>query len=106
MSFVGSDPHIPIYLAIGAVLLVLAIARRLPVIGTIVSMLGWPGPFDQYHASNAQPHWITETMVTGKEPFEAEQPEEQVPVQSAPQPAAAPARASAKKGRASMPSWD
>jgi hypothetical protein len=39
---------------------------------TIVSMLGWPGPFDQYHASNAQPHWITETMVTGKEPFEAE----------------------------------
>lgn len=39
---------------------------------TIVSMLGWPGPFDQYHASNAQPHWIVETMVTGKEPFEAE----------------------------------
>jgi hypothetical protein len=39
---------------------------------TVVSMLGWPGPFDQYHASNAQPHWITETMVTGKEPFEAE----------------------------------
>jgi hypothetical protein len=39
---------------------------------TIVSMLGWPGPFDQYHASNAQPHWITETMVTGKEPFNAE----------------------------------
>ena len=39
---------------------------------TIISMLGWPGPFDQYHASNAQPHWITETMVTGKEPFEAE----------------------------------
>ncbi len=39
---------------------------------TVVSMLGWPGPFDQYHASNAQPHWITEMMVTGKEPFEAE----------------------------------
>jgi hypothetical protein len=38
----------------------------------IVSMLGWPGPFSQYHASNAQPHWITETMVTGKEPFNAE----------------------------------
>jgi hypothetical protein len=39
---------------------------------TIISMLGWPGPFSQYHASNAQPHWITETMVTGKEPFNAE----------------------------------
>ncbi len=39
---------------------------------TVVSMLGWPGPFSQYHASNAQPHWITETMVTGKEPFNAE----------------------------------
>jgi len=39
---------------------------------TVVSMLGWPGPFSQYHASNAQPHWITEMMVTGKEPFEAE----------------------------------
>jgi hypothetical protein len=39
---------------------------------TVVSMLGWPGPFDQYHASNAQPHWITEMMVTKKEPFNAE----------------------------------
>ena len=39
---------------------------------TIISMLGWPGPFDQYHASNAQPHWITEMMVTRKEPFNAE----------------------------------
>jgi hypothetical protein len=39
---------------------------------TIISMLGWPGPFDQYHASNSQPHWITEMMVTGKEPFQAE----------------------------------
>ena len=35
--------------------------------------LGWAGPFDQYHASNAQPHWITEMMVyTKKEPFHAE----------------------------------
>ncbi len=38
----------------------------------VVSMLGWAGPFDQYHASNAQPHWITEMMVTQKEPFNAE----------------------------------
>ncbi|WP_244948076.1 hypothetical protein [Cyclobacterium qasimii] len=39
---------------------------------TIISMLGWAGPFDQYHASNAQPHWITEMMVSKKEPFNAE----------------------------------
>jgi hypothetical protein len=39
---------------------------------TIISMLGWAGPYDQYHASNAQPHWITEMMVTKKEPFNAE----------------------------------
>ena len=39
---------------------------------TIVSMLGWPGPYSQYHASNAQPHWITEMMVTRKEPYNAE----------------------------------
>jgi hypothetical protein len=39
---------------------------------TIVSMLGWPGPFSQYHAANGQPHWITEMMMTGKEPFNAE----------------------------------
>ena len=39
---------------------------------TIISMLGWPGPYSQYHASNAQPHWITEMMVTKKEPFNAE----------------------------------
>ena len=39
---------------------------------TVISMLGWPGPYSQYHASNAQPHWITEMMVTGKEPFNAE----------------------------------
>jgi hypothetical protein len=38
----------------------------------IVSLLDFPGPFDQYHASNAQPHWITEMMVTKKEPFNAE----------------------------------
>jgi hypothetical protein len=38
----------------------------------IISMLGWPGPFSQYHASNAQPHWITEMMVTKKEPFNAQ----------------------------------
>ena len=39
---------------------------------TVVQMPGFPGPFDQYHASNEQPHWIVETMVTGTEPFEAE----------------------------------
>jgi hypothetical protein len=39
---------------------------------TIISMLDWPGPFSQYHASNSQPHWITELMVTKKEPFNAE----------------------------------
>lgn len=39
---------------------------------TIVSMVGFPGPFSQYHAFNAQPHWITEMMVTKKEPFNAE----------------------------------
>jgi hypothetical protein len=39
---------------------------------SIISMLGWPGPFSQYHASNSQPHWITEMMVTKKEPFNAE----------------------------------
>lgn len=39
---------------------------------TIVSMLGWPGPYSQYHASNAHSHWITELMVTKKEPFNAE----------------------------------
>jgi len=41
------------------------------------------------------------------EPFEElERSNAQVPTQTAPQPVAAPARASAKKGRASMPSWD
>ncbi|WP_276360033.1 hypothetical protein [Daejeonella sp. H1SJ63] len=39
---------------------------------TIVSLLNFPGPFDQYHASNAQPHWIVEMMLTKKEPFNAE----------------------------------
>jgi hypothetical protein len=39
---------------------------------TIVSMLGWPGPILQYHAANGHEHWITEMMLTGKEPFDAE----------------------------------
>ncbi|MCU1322270.1 MAG: hypothetical protein JWM43_1919 [Acidobacteriaceae bacterium] len=39
---------------------------------TIVSMLGWPGPVSQYHAANAHEHWITEMMLTRKEPFNAE----------------------------------
>jgi len=39
---------------------------------TLISILGWPGPFAQYHASNAQPHWITEMMVSKKEPYNAE----------------------------------
>jgi hypothetical protein len=38
----------------------------------VVSMLGMPGPFSQYHGSNELPHWITEMMVTKKEPFSAE----------------------------------
>jgi hypothetical protein len=39
---------------------------------TIVSMLGWPGPFAQYHAANAFEHWIVEMMLTRKEPCNAE----------------------------------
>ena len=39
---------------------------------TIISMLGWPGPVSQYHAANAHEHWITEMMLTRKEPFNAE----------------------------------
>ena len=39
---------------------------------TIISMLGWPGPVSQYHAANAYEHWITEMMLTRKEPFNAE----------------------------------
>ena len=38
----------------------------------IISMLGWPGPFSQYHAANGQPHWITEMMLTKREPYNAE----------------------------------
>lgn len=37
-----------------------------------VSLLGFAGAFGQYHAGNAQPHWITEMMVTKKEPFNPE----------------------------------
>lgn len=41
---------------------------------TIVSIAlnTFPGPFAQYHASNDFAHWINETMVTKKEPFNAE----------------------------------
>jgi hypothetical protein len=39
---------------------------------TIVSMLGWPGPFSQYHAANAHEHWLIQMMLTRKEPFNAE----------------------------------
>ena len=39
---------------------------------TIVSMLGWPGPFAQYHAANAFEHWIVQMMLTRKEPCNAE----------------------------------
>ncbi|MEZ5399681.1 MAG: hypothetical protein R2729_08415 [Bryobacteraceae bacterium] len=38
----------------------------------LVSMLGWPGPYAQYHAANAFEHWITEMMLTRKEPYNAE----------------------------------
>lgn len=38
----------------------------------IVSMLGWPGPYSQYHAANGHEHWIVEMMLTRKEPFNAE----------------------------------
>lgn len=38
----------------------------------IISMLGWPGPYSQYHAANAHEHWIVEMMLTRKEPFNAE----------------------------------
>ncbi len=38
---------------------------------TIISMLGFPGPFSQYHAGNAFVHWLVELMVTKKEPFDA-----------------------------------
>jgi hypothetical protein len=39
---------------------------------TIVSMLGWPGSYSQYHAANAFEHWIIEMMLTRKEPVNAE----------------------------------
>ena len=40
---------------------------------TVISTLdGYHRPFGQYHASNSLPHWITEMMVTKKEPFNAE----------------------------------
>lgn len=38
----------------------------------MVSMLGWPGPYSQYHAANAFEHWIVEMMLTRKEPCNAE----------------------------------
>lgn len=38
----------------------------------MVSMLGWPGPYSQYHAANAFEHWIVEMMLTRKEPVPAE----------------------------------
>lgn len=39
---------------------------------TIISMLGWPGPYAQYHAANAFEHWLVEMMLTRKEPYNAE----------------------------------
>ncbi|HUG81666.1 MAG TPA: hypothetical protein VML01_08380 [Bryobacterales bacterium] len=39
---------------------------------TIISMLGWPGPYAQYHAANAFEHWLIEMMLTRKEPYNAE----------------------------------
>ena len=39
---------------------------------TVVSMLGWPGPYSQYHAANAFEHWLIEMMLTRKEPVPAE----------------------------------
>ncbi len=38
----------------------------------VVSMLGWPGPYSQYHAANAFEHWLVEMMLTRKEPYNAE----------------------------------
>jgi len=38
----------------------------------IISMLGWPGPYSQYHAANGFEHWLIEMMLTGKEPYNAE----------------------------------
>jgi hypothetical protein len=38
----------------------------------IISMLGWPGPYSQYHAANGFEHWLIEMMLTRKEPYNAE----------------------------------
>lgn len=38
----------------------------------LVSILGMPGPFSQYHAANDLVHWINELMLTRKEPYHAE----------------------------------
>ena len=38
----------------------------------IVSMLDFPGPISQYHASNEYVHWMIQMMLTRKEPFNAE----------------------------------
>jgi hypothetical protein len=38
----------------------------------IISMLGWPGPYSQYHAANGYEHWLIEMMLTRKEPYNAE----------------------------------
>lgn len=38
----------------------------------IISMLGWPAPYSQYHAANAFEHWLVEMMLTRKEPYNAE----------------------------------
>lgn len=38
----------------------------------VISMLGWPGSFSQYHAANAFEHWLIEMMLTRKEPYNAE----------------------------------
>jgi hypothetical protein len=39
---------------------------------TIISMLDFPMPIGQYHATNAFAHEIIQLMLTGKEPFNAE----------------------------------
>ena len=39
---------------------------------TILSMVDFPMPIGQYHATNAFAHEIIELMLTGKEPFNAE----------------------------------
>lgn len=39
---------------------------------TIISMVDFPGPVSQYHASNAHEHWLIQMMLTRKEQFNAE----------------------------------